>query len=123
MPGRLGPRFALEAGFLILLAVALGLADLDTLTIVAVMAVAWLLVALIEWIASREQPVAVREAERQSFVATSGMAPAEEEPSVDEQAAETPPSEAGLEPVPAEVKRRRWFRRRRRAPEQVGEGG
>jgi hypothetical protein len=123
MPGRLGPRFALEAGFLILLAVALGLADLDTLTIVAVMAVAWLLVAVIEWIASREQPVAVREAEQQSFVATSGVAPAEDAPSVEEHAVETPSPEAGLEPVPAEVKRRRWFRRRRRAPEQVGEGG
>lgn len=54
MPGRLGPRFALEAGFLIVLAVAMGLADLGATAIVVVMAVAWLLVALIEWTASRQ---------------------------------------------------------------------
>jgi hypothetical protein len=54
MPGRLGPRFALEAGFLIMLAVALGLADLSATAIVVVMGIAWLLVAVIELIASRE---------------------------------------------------------------------
>ena len=53
MPGRLGPRFALEAGFLIVLAVAMGLAELSATAIVVVMAVAWLLVALVEWLASR----------------------------------------------------------------------
>jgi hypothetical protein len=53
MWGRLGPRFALEAVFLILLAVGLGLADLDWVVIVAVMAGGWALVSLIELIASR----------------------------------------------------------------------
>lgn len=48
MPGRLGPRFALEAVFLILLAVGAGLADLTTREIVLVMALGWLLVALFE---------------------------------------------------------------------------
>ena len=54
MWGRLGPRFAVEAGFLMLVAVALGFADLRPLVIVIVMAVAWLLVSLIELLASRE---------------------------------------------------------------------
>src|SRR3954449_8942772 len=55
MPGGLGPRFILEAAFLLLLAVGTGLADLSTRTIVIVMAVAWALVAAIEWIAWRER--------------------------------------------------------------------
>jgi hypothetical protein len=56
MWGRLGPRFALEAAFLILLAVGLGLADEDWVVIVAVMAGGWALVSLIELIASRRPP-------------------------------------------------------------------
>lgn len=54
MWGRLGPRFALEAGFLILVAVGLGLTELDRVVIVAVMGGAWLIVSLIELAASRE---------------------------------------------------------------------
>jgi hypothetical protein len=53
LPRRLGVRFALEALFLVALAVAAGLAHLRPLYIVAVMAVAWLLVALAEVTASR----------------------------------------------------------------------
>lgn len=53
LPGRLGLRFALEALFLVLLAVAAGLADLRPLYIVLIMAVAWFLVALIEFTAER----------------------------------------------------------------------
>jgi hypothetical protein len=54
----LGPglRFALEAGFLIALAVVAGLAELSPTTIVLVMGAAWLLVAVIEWLAWREAP-------------------------------------------------------------------
>ena len=44
----------LEAGFLILLAVVVGLADLSPAVIVLVMAVGWLLVALIEYFAWRQ---------------------------------------------------------------------
>jgi hypothetical protein len=54
MPAALGPRFVLEAGFLILLAVVVGLADLSPAAIVLVMAVGWLLVALIEYFAWRQ---------------------------------------------------------------------
>jgi hypothetical protein len=56
MPGRNGPRFALEAGFLILLAVLAGIADLRWQTIVLVMAIAWVLIALLEWAFWREGP-------------------------------------------------------------------
>jgi hypothetical protein len=47
------PRFLLEAIFLVSCAVAAAVASLDALVIAAVMAGAWVLVALIEWAASR----------------------------------------------------------------------
>jgi len=53
MIGGFAPRFALEAGFLLLLAVGAGLADLRPALIVAVMAAGWALVTLIEWLAWR----------------------------------------------------------------------
>ena len=53
LPGRLGLRFALEALFLVLLAIGAGLADLRPVVIVLLMAVAWVLVALIEFTAER----------------------------------------------------------------------
>lgn len=53
MPGGLGPRFLIEAGFLIAVAVAAGLARLDAIWIIVVMAGAWLLMAAIEWGISR----------------------------------------------------------------------
>ena len=56
MPAEIGPRFVLEAGFLILLAVVAGIAELSAGLIVLVMAVGWLLVALIEYFAWRQSP-------------------------------------------------------------------
>lgn len=56
MQGGLGPRFALEAGFLIALAVAAGAAQLSATTIVVVMAVAWLLICLFELAVWAEAP-------------------------------------------------------------------
>jgi hypothetical protein len=53
LPGRLGLRFALEALFLVLLAIGAGLADLRPVFIVLVMAIAWLLVAIVEYTAER----------------------------------------------------------------------
>jgi len=53
LPRRLGARFALEALFLVLLAVGAGLAHLRPLYIVGVMAAAWALVALAELTAER----------------------------------------------------------------------
>lgn len=48
-------RFLLEAGFLVAVAVAAGFADLSPAEIVIVMAVAWVLVALVERVATRER--------------------------------------------------------------------
>jgi hypothetical protein len=56
MAGAAAPRFALEAGFLILLAVVLGFADLDPVLIVVFMGLAWVLVSLIEYFAWRQGP-------------------------------------------------------------------
>lgn len=56
MQGGLGPRFALEAGFLVVLAVVAGVARLSPTAIVLVMGGAWLLVSLIELAAWREGP-------------------------------------------------------------------
>jgi hypothetical protein len=49
------PRFALEAGFLILLGVGAGYADLSTRAIVAIVAGGWVLVALVELAVWRAQ--------------------------------------------------------------------
>ena len=54
MPTRLGPRFAIEAGFLLLVAFLLAWLDFGTTAIIAVMFLAFLLVAGVEWFASRE---------------------------------------------------------------------
>src|SRR3982074_1491294 len=56
MPATLGPRFVLEAGFLILLAVVVGFAVLKPVVSVLVMAIAWFRVALIEYFAWRQGP-------------------------------------------------------------------
>ena len=51
------PRIAAEAAFLIAVAVILGIRDFSTTTIVATMAVAWLIVGLTEWVVSRERGI------------------------------------------------------------------
>jgi hypothetical protein len=53
--GGFAARFVLELAFLALLALAAGLAELDTPWIVAVMVVGWLLVVAIEWLAWRAE--------------------------------------------------------------------
>lgn len=62
MPAAIGPRFVLEAGFLVLLAVVVGFADLSPALIILVMALGWLLVSLIEYFAWRQsvQAMSVR---------------------------------------------------------------
>jgi hypothetical protein len=57
MPGGLGPRFLIEAGFLVAVAVGAGFARLGTVTIILVMAGAWLLMAAVEWVLSRTRVV------------------------------------------------------------------
>jgi len=96
-----GLRFVLEAGFLIALAVVAGFAELSPTTIVLVMGAAWLLVAVIEWLAWREAPRVTR-------VVRDEPAPA---PALAEPLAVEP------EPEP----RRRFWRRRRPGAEPAGE--
>ena len=59
MPTAAGPRFVLEAGFLVLLAAVVALADLDPLLIVLLMLVGWILVSLIEYFAWRQSESAM----------------------------------------------------------------
>jgi hypothetical protein len=118
LPRRLGVRFALEALFLVALAVAAGLAHLRPLYIVGVMAVAWLLVALAELTASRierspvsyllPEPVTREDEEGESDrifhprpeERTVVAPPAELAPSADEQPAQEPQPAPQPEPAP-----------------------
>jgi hypothetical protein len=138
MWGRLGPRFALEAAFLILLAVGLGLADQDWVVIVAVMAGGWALVSLIELIASRPPPWTVSQRpvpeapaepvgaeppappEPASEPAPAAVEPGPAEPGPPEDTQEVPPGEAPAEEAPVPP-RRRWWRLGRRRNEPAGE--
>jgi hypothetical protein len=55
MPGGFAPRFAIEAGFLVLLGVGAGIADLRPAKIVAILAGGWLIVSLVELAVWRAQ--------------------------------------------------------------------
>ncbi len=146
LPGRLGLRFALEALFLVLLAIGAGLADLRPALIVLVMGVAWILVAVVEFTAERiaasptsyllppavepqegepEQVFWPRPEER-TVVAPPQRPPAappaveselEPEP-VEEQVEEPAEEPAHASPEPQPRRRRRLLRRREREPEQ-----
>jgi hypothetical protein len=99
MPGALGPRFALEAGFLILLAVVLGFADLEPLLIILIMGLAWVLVSLIEYFAWRQGP---RFPTR--YAAAAGPMIEQEHVVVEEpRAAAPPPPPRDAEPTPEPV--------------------
>jgi hypothetical protein len=56
MSDRRGSRFVLEVFFLLALAVALTLTNLKPIAIAAVMLVGWIVVALFEWAAWRDEP-------------------------------------------------------------------
>jgi hypothetical protein len=101
MVGGPGLRFLLEAAFLIALAVAAGFAELSPTTIVLVMGAAWLLVAVIEWLAWREAPRVVR-VTREEEPPTAAPVPVADEPEP--------------EPEPEPSRRRFWRRRPREEP-------
>ena len=90
----------LEAGFLILLAVVVGLADLSPALIVLVMTVGWLLVALIEYFAWR-QTAGVSAMQRYATEEAAPPAPVHEE--VVEDVAPPPPPPPPPTPPPAEA--------------------
>jgi hypothetical protein len=85
----------LEAGFLVLLAVVVGFADLDPPLIILVMTVGWLLVSLIEYFAWRQTQALVL-----SRFEAAAPAPMQEE--VVEDVPPPPPPPPSPAPVPAE---------------------
>jgi hypothetical protein len=110
MPAAVGPRFVLEAGFLVLLAVVVGFAELSPALIVLVMALGWLLVSLIEYFAWRQaQAVTVARfegpppsvVEEEEEVAPPPPPPAPPpQPAAEEETVVAPPA---AEPSPAEA--------------------
>lgn len=80
----LGPRFLIEAGFIVAVAVVAGVADLSTWAIIGVVAAAWILVALVE------MGVWARNAPKR------GLAPQGSGPSLSQQ----PPEPAAPRPEP-----------------------
>jgi hypothetical protein len=88
----------LEAGFLILLAVVVGLADLTPALIVLVMTVGWLLVALIEYFAWRQ--TAGFPAMRRYSTVEEAPAPAVHEEIVEDVAPPPPPPPPPMAPPP-----------------------
>ena len=91
MQGGFGPRFALEAGFLIAVAIGAGFAELSATVIVVVMAVAWLLVCLFELAVWAEGP----------------RFPARERTVVEEEPPAEPDEVTDPEPVAAALEQRR----------------
>ncbi len=117
----------LEAGFLILLAVVVGLADLRPALIILVMAIGWLFVSLIEYFAWRQRPgfaaatrsgalaepvPAARETVHEEVVEEAPPPPTEEETVIEPGAAPADEPEQNdrpsLEPL-APRPRRRWI--------------
>jgi hypothetical protein len=142
MPGGLGPRFALEAAFLILLAAVAAYARLDAAEIILVMAAGWLLASIFEILAARreriypravwERPTEAEEApaERAEQPETGGrfswsrrppeVAPPPEEVAAVESEAPQPRPAAQSDEATGEIEvpsRRRWFRRSHPKPE------
>ena len=98
MPGGFAPRFAIEAGFLILLGVGAGVADLRTSVIVALLAGGWLVVTAIE--------LAMWRAEGRTLTPrVPPPAPAETEPELDVGWPEEEPDDDASYPLRAEADR------------------
>ena len=90
MPGGFAPRFAVEAGFLILLGVGAGYADLRPIVIVALLAGGWVVVSLVELAVWRSEARPVG-----AYVPPPSPAPvaAEEEPEPDAEPVDEAPAE------------------------------
>jgi hypothetical protein len=103
MPGAVVPRFALEAGFLVLLAVVLGLADLSPALIILIMALGWVLTSLVEYFAWRQGP---RFPARYAAAAQPAAGPVADEEFVEERVVEErvapPPPPQPAAPPPEE---------------------
>lgn len=142
MPGGLGPRFAVEAAFLIVLAAVAAYARLDATEIIVVMAGGWLLASIFEVLAARRErlypgatwerrvetgqaPEAAQEQQEEGRLSWSTR-PAEAAPAAPDEAAvpEAAPRAPSAPKVDDEAtgeitrpKRRGWFRRGGPEPE------
>jgi hypothetical protein len=129
------PRLALEAAFIVAVAVIAGVAHFRAWLIVALMAAAWMLVGLIEWIAARARfavpasvslppaPVSedtaswqapaevVTEAEAMTMVAPADAAPEPVEVEPEPELPATTAAKANGDVAEAAQPRKRWFRR------------
>jgi hypothetical protein len=90
-----GPRFLFEAAFLVLLALAAGLAELDSVWIVVLMAAGWVLMVLVEWLAWRSERAAEQGASAPPAIGAGEELPPEEATSWDIQDILAPVSEEG----------------------------
>jgi hypothetical protein len=95
----LGTRLALEAGFLILLAVVLALADLSPALIILIMALGWVLTSLVEYFAWRQGP---RVPARFASATEPAPGPVLEEEVVVEERVPPPPAPSAPPPQPEE---------------------
>jgi hypothetical protein len=101
-----GPRFLIEAGFIIAVAVIAGIQRLGTVWIIAVMAAAWLLVAAVEITISRRRaraeakPVAMRPPVRPEPPAAPRAREPEPEPERPRIVARPPPPPPPSPPLP-----------------------
>jgi hypothetical protein len=109
----LRPRFLIEAGFIVAVAVVAGIADLSTWAIIGVVAAAWILVALVElgvWArhGTRRRPVRARESEPEpeplpapAVVRPAPVRALEPEPEPEPELEPAPQHEPQPEPEPA----------------------
>jgi hypothetical protein len=136
MPGGLGPRFVVEAAFLIVLAAVAAYARLDETEIILVMAGGWLLASIFEVLAARRERLYTGATwERRVETAPSAEAPQEEpaeaplaaapdEAAVSEAAPQPPPAPKVDDEATGEIaqpKRRGWFRRGGPEPEPAAD--
>jgi hypothetical protein len=92
MPGGFAARFAVEAGFLILLGVGAGYADLRPIVIVALLAGGWVVVSLIELAVWRSQARPVG-----AYVPPSPLVPVAAEEELEPETEPAPVDEASAE--------------------------
>jgi hypothetical protein len=120
MPGGLGPRFALEAGFLIVLAAVAAYARLDATEIIVVMAGGWLLASVFEVLAARRERLYPGASWEPRVEATETASPTEaaseareQEEAVPEAAPSSLPAAKVDDEATGEIERpkRKWFRR------------
>jgi hypothetical protein len=103
VPVRLGPRFLIEAGFIVAVAVVAGIERFSTATIILAVGAAWLLVAFVEFFTARTRKRATRQPATSAGRPTAG--PTQRPVALQPEAEPSPEPDlepaATLEPAPA----------------------